>query len=140
MGEQEYRGRDEKDEKPGGGREREREEKWARDPLGGMIWGLIIIFAGLALVAVNLGTFPWLTLDNVWALIFIGAGLIFLLERVIRLVIRTYRRPVGGRLVLAFIALAIGVGGYIGWELTWPLILVGVGLAIIVGVFLRPRF
>jgi hypothetical protein len=68
------------------------------------------------------------------------AGLIFLLEIVIRLVIRTYRRPVGGRLVLAFIALAIGVGGYIGWELTWPLILVGVGLAIIVGVFLRPRF
>jgi bacteriorhodopsin len=36
--------------------------------------------------------------------------------------------------------LAIGIGGFIGWELTWPLIIIAVGLAIILGVFLRPRF
>jgi hypothetical protein len=143
MGEEQYRGRDEKEEKeekPGERRERTREEKWARDPLGGLIWGLIIILAGVALVAANLGTFPGLTWDNVWAFIFIGAGLLFVLEIVIRLVVPTYRRPVGGRVILAFVALGIGVGALIGWELTWPLIIVGIGVAIIIGVLLRPRF
>jgi hypothetical protein len=143
MGEEQYRGRDEKEEKeekPGERRERTREEKWARDPLGGLIWGLIIILAGVALVAANLGTFPGLTWDNVWAFIFIGAGLLFVLEIVIRLVVPTYRRPVGGRVILAFVALGIGVGAFIGWELTWPLIIVGIGVAIIIGVLLRPRF
>ncbi len=146
MSEEEYRSRDEKEEKeekPGErreGREWTREEKWSRDPLGGLIWGLIIIWAGLTLVAANLGTFPWLTWDNAWALIFIGAGLIFLLEIVIRLVAPSYRRPVGGRLILALIALAIGAGTFIGWELTWPLMVIAIGVAIIVGVLLRPRF
>lgn len=140
MSEEEYRRRDEKEEKPGERRGGRREEKWTRDPLGALIWGLIIIFAGLAMVAVNLGTFPWLTWDNVWALIFIGAGLIFLLDVVIRLVMPTYRRPIGGRLILAFAALAIGAGAFIGWEITWPLIVIAIGLAIIVGVLLRPRF
>jgi len=28
----------------------------------------------------------------------------------------------------------------IGWELTWPFIIMAVGLAIIIGVFVRPRF
>lgn len=146
MGEEEYRRRDEKEEKeekPGERREpREwaREEKWTRDPLGGLVWGLIIIWVGLALIAVNLGTLPWLTWDNVWAFIFIGAGLLFLLEIVIRLVIPTYRRPIRGRVILAFILLIIGAGGFIGWELTWPLIIVAIGLAIIVGALMRPRF
>ncbi len=143
MGEEEYRRRDEKEEKDEKGGEREewtREEKWARDPLGGLIWGLIVIWVGLTLVAANLGTFPWLTWDNAWALIFMGAGLIFLLEVVIRVAIPTYRRPIRGRLILAFIALAIGAGAFIGWELTWPFIIIGIGLAIIIGVLLRPKF
>lgn len=143
MSEQDYRRRDEKEEKeekPGQGREQTREEKWTRDPLGGLIWGLIIILAGLTLVAANLGTFPWLTWDNAWALIFIGAGLIFLLEVVIRLIMPAYRRPLAGRLVLVFVALGLGLGGFIGFELTWPLIIVGIGVAIVVGAFLRPRF
>jgi len=143
MGEEEYRRRDEKEEKDEKGGEREewtREEKWARDPLGGLIWGLIVIWVGLTLVAANLSTFPWLTWDNAWALIFMGAGLIFLLEVVIRVAIPTYRRPIRGRLILAFIALAIGAGAFIGWEVTWPFIIIGIGLAIIIGVLLRPKF
>ena len=144
MSEEEYQRKDEKqekEEKDGAEREWDKGEQWSGgDSLGPLVWGLIVIWAGLALVAANLGTFPWLAWDNVWALIFIGAGLLFLLEVVIRVLMPAYRRPVRGRLILAFVALGIGLGGYIGWELTWPLILVGVGLAIILGVFLRPKF
>lgn len=146
MSQEEYRRRDEKaekeekDEKDQGEREWGKGEEWSRDALGSLIWGLIIIFAGLAFLAVSLGTLPWLTWSNVWSVIFIAAGLAFFLEVVIRVAIPTYRRAVRGRLILAFILLAIGVGGVIGWELTWPLILVGVGLAIILGILLRPGF
>jgi len=144
VSEEEYKRKDEKeekDEKDRGEREWDKGEQWSGgDALGPLIWGLIVILAGVALLSANLGTFRWLTWDNVWSVIFIGAGLLFLLEVVLRLLLPAYRRPIRGRVILAFVALAIGIGGFIGWELTWPLIVIAVGLAIILGVFLRPRF
>ncbi len=133
--------KDEKEEKDRGEREWDKGEQWSGgDALGPLIWGLIVILAGAALLAANLGTFPWLAWDNVWSIIFVGAGLLFLLEVVIRLLLPAYRRPIRGRIILAFAALAIGLGGIVGWELTWPLIVIAIGLAIIAGVFLRPKF
>jgi hypothetical protein len=132
--------KEEKDEKDHGEREWDKGEQWSGgDALGPIVWGLIIIFAGLAFAAVNLGMYPWLTWENVWSVIFIGAGLLFVLEVIIRILMPTYRRPIRGRIILAFVALAIGLGGLIGWEVTWPLIIIAVGLAIVIGVFVRPR-
>jgi len=140
-GRQERREKQEKEEKDRGREEREKSEKWSGgDALGPLVWGLIIIFAGLALAGANLGIYPWLTWENVWSYIFIGAGLLFLLEVVIRVVLPAYRRPIRGRIILAFVALAVGLGGIVGWELTWPLIIIAVGLAIVIGVFVRPSF
>ncbi|MCJ7618766.1 MAG: hypothetical protein MUP64_00935 [Anaerolineae bacterium] len=143
MSEEDYRRKNEKqekDEKDRGEREWDKGEQWSGgDALGPIIWGLIIIFAGLAFAAVNLGMYPWLTWENVWSVIFIGAGLLFVLEVIIRILMPTYRRPIRGRIILAFVALAIGLGGLIGWEVTWPLIIIAVGLAIVIGVFVRPR-
>jgi fatty acid desaturase len=143
VSEEDYRRKNEKEEKDEKDR-REREwdkgEQWSGgDALGPIIWGLIIIFAGLAFAAVNLGMYPWLTWDNVWSMIFIGAGLLFLFEVILRILMPSYRRPIRGRIILAFVALAVGLGGLIGWEITWPLIIIAVGLAIVVGVFVRPR-
>jgi hypothetical protein len=132
--------KEEKDERNRGEREWDKGEQWSGgDALGPIIWGLIIIFAGLALAALNVGMYPWLTWENVWSVIFIGAGLLFLLEVIIRILMPTYRRPIRGRIILAFVALAVGLGGLIGWEVTWPLIIIAVGLAIVIGVFVRPR-
>jgi hypothetical protein len=132
--------KEEKEEKNRGEREWDKGEQWSGgDALGPLVWGLVIILAGLAMAAVNLGIYPWLTWDNVWSYIFIGAGALFLLEVVLRILLPAYRRPIRGRLTLAIVALAVGVGGLIGWELTWPFILMAVGLAIILGVFIRPR-
>lgn len=132
--------KDEKEEKDRGEREWDKGEQWTGgDALGPLVWGLIIILAGLAFVAANLSLYPWLNWENVWSFIFLAAGLLFLLEVVLRLVMPSYRRPVRGRIILAFVALAIGLGGLVGWELTWPFVIIAVGLAIIVGVFVRPR-
>jgi hypothetical protein len=143
VSEEDYRRKNEKqekDEKDRGEREWDKGEQWSGgDALGPIIWGLIIIFAGLAFAAVNLGMYPWLTWENVWSVIFIAAGLLFVLEVIIRILMPTYRRPIRGRIILAFVALAIGLGGLIGWEVTWPLIIIAVGLAIVIGVFVRPR-
>ena len=143
MSEEDYRRKNEKqekEEKDRGEREWDKGEQWSGgDALGPIIWGLIIILAGLAFVAVNLGMYPWLTWESVWSVIFIGAGLLFVLEVIIRILMPTYRRPIRGRIILAFVALAIGLGGLIGWEVTWPLIIIAVGLAIVIGVFVRPR-
>jgi cytochrome c oxidase subunit IV len=90
MAQEEYRRKDEKqekEEKDSSEREWDKGEQWSGgDALGPLVWGLVIIFAGLA-----------------------------------------------------FVALAIGLGGIIGWEVTWPLIIIAVGLAVIIGVFVRPR-
>jgi len=146
MAQEEYRRKnekqekEEKEEKDRGEREWDKGEQWTGgDALGPLVWGLVIIFAGLAFAAINLGMYPWLTWDNVWSVIFIGAGLLFLLEVILRILMPTYRRPIRGRIILAFVALAIGLGGIIGWEVTWPLIIIAVGLAVIIGVFVRPR-
>jgi hypothetical protein len=146
VSEEEYRRKNEKQEKEEKDERHHREREWDKgeqwsggDALGPIIWGLIIIFAGLAFAAVNLGMYPWLTWENVWSLIFIGAGSLFALEVIIRILMPTYRRPIRGRIILAFVALAVGLGGLIGWEVTWPLIIIAVGLAIVIGVFVRPR-
>ena len=132
--------KEEKEEKDRGEREWDKGEQGSGgDALGPLVWGLIVILAGLAMAAVNFGIYPWLTWENVWAFIFVGAGVLFLLEVILRILLPAYRRPIRGRLILAFVALAVGLGWLVGFELTWPFIIIAVGLAIIIGVFVRPR-
>jgi hypothetical protein len=61
-----------------------------------------------------------------------------LVEVLIRLLIPEYRRGVGGTIIAAFVLISISLGNQIGWTLVLPLILIGVGLAILVrGIFGR---
>lgn len=123
------------------------DEKWRRDPLGAVVWAGILIWAGLALLAENVGLLeqvrqqvPLLADLGVWSLIFLGAGLIVVLEVVVRSLVPAYRRPVSGTLVLAFILIGLGSAGIFGWELTWPLILIAVGLLVLLRGFFRRGF
>ena len=139
MSDREYHGKEEEKE-----HEKEEEkvggewgyEKWRRDPLSAVVWAAILIWAGVALLAENMGLltrFEWL---DAWGLIFVGAGLIVLLEVAVRLLVPSYRRAVGGTLIFAVILLGIGLGNLFGWNVTWPLILIAIG----VGILLRGLF
>jgi hypothetical protein len=133
--------------------EKSAEEKYRRDPLGPIIWALILIWAGVVLLADNLGYLDqfwrllppgrpsWMPLmgANVWGLIFVGAGVILLGEVLIRLLVPAYRRSVTGTLILAFIFIGIGLGTMFSWTLIWPLILIAIGLAIFIGALTRRR-
>lgn len=130
--------------------EKTMEEKWHRDPLGTMIWALILIWAGLVWLGWNFGVLEHyaflkrLIASNgnieppIWSLIFLGAGVLILIEVVIRLVIPTYRRSVIGSIIVAAIFLGIGLGDLVSWNLIWPVVIIAIGLMIIIqGLFRR---
>jgi len=125
------------------------DEKYRRDPLGSIIWAFILIWAGVVLLADNLGYLDqirsalavespaWLEQigAGAWQLIFLGAGVILLFEVLLRLIVPSYRRSVTGTLILAFVFIGIGLSNLISWYIIWPLILIATGLSIIFRAF-----
>ena len=143
-GEPEERRKRRHDEKDGEKEEKEdekseKDEKWVRDPLGGVVWALILIAAGVVLLLESVNLVNWDALGGAWNAIFAAAGLILLLEVVVRLAMPAYRRSVTGTLVLACVLLAIGLGGLLGWASVWAAFLIVLGLAMILGGVLRRR-
>ncbi|MBU0491134.1 MAG: hypothetical protein KKA73_20695 [Chloroflexi bacterium] len=134
---QEQDEKDEKDEKQQG--EKLWGEKWQNDVLSGVIWALILIWAGCVLLLDTMGVlrpFPFL---SGWSLIFLGAGLLLLVEAGVRAVLPSYRRGMRGRVILAFIFLGIGLGSTVGWALVWPLVIIAIGVIMILGVLVWNR-
>ncbi len=123
----------EKEEKEEKGRGESWDEKWRRDPVDAAGWAAIFIWAGLVLLAENMGLLTRFEGLEAWSVIFIGAGLIVLLGVVVRLLVPAYRRPVTGSIILGFILLGIGLVELTQWDVVGALILIAIG----VGVLLR---
>ena len=136
--EKEMEKRDEKREEKSP-EEKNWEEKYRRDPLGSFIWACIIIWAGLVLLADNMNLVNFRQIPGLppevnsgpWSVIQIGAGVIVLIEIVIRLLVPAYHRPVFGSLILAVILIGIGLGNLTNWNFVWALILIALGLSIV---------
>ena len=145
MSDWQSRPQSEKPEKQEEKDEKEREEKsweggWRRDPLSGVAWALILIWAGLVLLAQTNGLFLRFERLGPWSLIFAGAGVILLLEAVLRVLVPAYRRPVVGTVIFGIILLAIGLGSLVSWNIIWPVVIIGVGVALLLqGVLRGPR-
>ena len=127
------------------------EEKYRRDPLGPVIWGLILLWAGAVLLLANMGVLDtvlhraelapgWVSrLAEGWPLVMLGAGVILLAEVVIRLVTPVYRHSVVGTIILAVIFIGAGLGELVSWNLIWPLVLIALGLIIVARGFFRSK-
>ncbi|MFQ6102528.1 MAG: hypothetical protein ACE5OS_15050, partial [Anaerolineae bacterium] len=123
------RPRNEKEEKEEKGKEESWEEKWRRDPLNAALWAIVLIWAGLVLIAINLDIFG--TGWDAWPVIFLGAGVIVLLGVVVRLLVPAYRRPVTGSIIFGFILLGIGLGELTRWDVVGALVLIAIGVSIL---------
>jgi hypothetical protein len=106
------------------------EEKYRRDPLSTLVWGAILIWAGVALLLENLGY-----VGDGWLLVLAGAGFILLIEVGARLLIPSFRRPVAGTAILAVFLIAVGLG--LGWDIVFPALLIGFGLVVLLRAVLR---
>jgi hypothetical protein len=144
MSERPRTSRDEKDEKDGAGRNEKQEkdgggwdEKWRRDPIDAAMWALLLIWAGVMLLVSNFGiSIGYLGLP-LWAVGFIGAGIIVLLAAALRLLVPSYRRPITGTLIFGAILIGIGLGETVGWFIIGPIILIGIGVAALLGGLFR---
>ena len=129
--------------------EKRGDEKWRRDPLGSMIWAAILIWAGLVLLAENLG---WLTgirqnlagLPNfneqslgAWSYILMGVGILLWIEAIIRVTVPAYRRPVTGTVIFGALLFAGGLGSAVNWTLMGPAILIAIGILLLLQSVLR---
>ena len=114
------------------------DEKWRRDPVEAIVWAMILIWAGLVWLADSAGWLGFLgERVEAWAFGFIGAGLIVLLGVLFRVVVPAYRRPLTGSIILGIVFLGIGLGQLTNWVAVGALVLIGIGVAILLGGFLR---
>ena len=125
--------------------EKNMEEKYQRDPLGTVVWGAILIWAGLVLLASTTGFlgsfynrladtpgFQFLgQISGAWGLICIGAAAIILVEILVRLLMPAYRRPILGSFIVAMVFLGIGLGNLWNWNVAWALILIVLGVSFV---------
>ena len=107
------------------------EEKWRRDPLSAAVWALVLIWAGLVLLADNLELFADVEWFSAWGLILTGAGMILLLEIAARLLMPDYQWPVGGSLIVAAVLLGLGLSNLVAAAIAWPLILIAIGMGLL---------
>lgn len=135
---------DEKDEKNQREEQEKRDEKEEKDvshqdALSRMMFALFLIAAGLVLLVQTQNPAILEPFEGLWNLFFLGIGAFSLLEALLRLLLPTYRRPVGGKIVTGIIFLALGLGGIIGIEFSGAIILIVLGVAILIGGLLRGR-
>jgi hypothetical protein len=112
---------------------------WRSDRLDSVGWAAIFIWAALVLLAesTNFKTnFGWW---DGWGVFLTGAGVIVLLETVIRLLMPEFRASWWWTLICGLVLLSIGLGSWDGWGWIWAFVLAAVGVAILRSVFVRDR-
>ena len=143
---------EEKDEKELNKHDEKTEEG---DALSSIAWAFILIWAGFAFLASNLGWFSRIGLEigrywsfsnihslsdlGVWNLIALGAGVILIFETLARLLLPSFRRHIGGTLITGIVFIGLGLWGWHSWTVLWPLILIGVGVSVLVSGLLRKK-
>lgn len=118
------------------------------DTLSPVIFGLILIWAGVVFFAQNLQIFDdfragggllarLLERGSAWELIALGAGLLLFAEVLLRLVVPSLRRPIFGTLILGLLLFGWGTSNLFAWDIFWPVALVVIGVVVLIRAFIH---
>jgi hypothetical protein len=102
-----------------------------RKRFDGIFWGGVILLAGVILIADNLGVLPQIGQAGFWSWLFLAMGVYALVLGAIRLTSANFPNPTTDEYVWTAIFLLIGLSGFIGFSLAWPVALVLIGVAIL---------
>lgn len=130
-------------------KQEEKAAEKANDRIDTLGWAAFLIWAGVVFLGDNLGyldrfqirvtelpfDLPFLNLQA-WTLVFLGGAVIVTLEFFVRIALPEFRRKLVGTAIFAAILYGMALGE---WDLIWPFILIGVGVAIIFGSLFRNR-
>jgi len=128
--------------------EKSYEEKYRRDPLGTLVWAVILIWAGLVFMLDNMGylnifqpvvdilpsvgdswtvNVPFIDFAAFQIFLF-GVAFILAIEIIIRLVVPDYRRPIFGSVIFLGVVISLA---YNNWNFFFPLLLIAFGISIL---------
>ena len=118
--------------------EEEQSQKEARKRIEAIYWASVFIWAGLAFGADSLGLLPNIVDGaDAWSWVFLGAGALATLGNLYRIGTSEYPNPTAWDWVWGGIFLILGLGGFMAFNISWPLILILIGVAIFVSVLWR---
>jgi hypothetical protein len=109
------------------------DEKYEKNPLGFLIFAIVLFWVGTYLLLRNRHVFP--DTDKSWAYLMWGIAALAVVEILIRLMVPRWRQQITGSFVWAVVWTGVGVGLWTSgdWEIIGPIMLIAVGVALIVG-------
>ncbi|UCH27598.1 MAG: hypothetical protein JSV66_08175 [Trueperaceae bacterium] len=97
----------------------------------GVFLGGLLLLAGLVFVLDSIGSLPRLGQGDAWTWLFLTAGLYGFVLIYVRSTTKLYRPATWWDYVFAGFLLLVGIGGFSGVELFWPLVILLLGMSIL---------
>jgi len=117
--------------------EHRHEKRRERKRMEGLWWALVLIWAGLIFGADSMGLLPQIGDADAWSWIFLGAGVFGILGALYRVLSPNVLNPSTWDWIWGSFCLIVGLGGFTTVKISWPLILILVGVIILVGALWR---
>jgi hypothetical protein len=102
-------------------------------------WAGAFIWAGIVLLADNIDALPEVEGANTWSWILTGAGVYALVLNVWRTVSPREPGPDGGDLFWTGVLLVLGLAGFFGFDIAFPVILIVLGIVLVLRAFVPRR-
>ena len=105
--------------------------------LDAYFWGGVLVLAGLVFFGESMDVLPQIGNASAWSWIFLGAGVLSLVLNLISYSSETYEKPSGWDWFWGGLFFVIGLGGFTKVDISWPVIIILIGLGMLVKAFVN---
>lgn len=109
--------------------------------INSITWAVVFVWVGCVFLLRNFGWLDMIKLPGIftpgfdgldaWPLAMVGSGVIFLAAAIIMVISPDSHQSFTGPMILAAIALGIGLGSWFSWSVTGPLVIIAIGVSIL---------